>query len=264
MKSYYIIALHYMLLLNTACFAENQGRYAQQQDSLPKQPKNVDHIKNAVPKIEPRSRYGNASSYKVRGKTYHVLATAKGYKAQGLASWYGMKFQGHRTSNGEIYDIYKMTAAHTRLPLPTYVQVTNLKNKRQVIVKVNDRGPFHGNRLIDLSYAAAKKLGIVKTGTALVEVKSVFPAFSTTAKAPLNEKIFKSKIIQVGAYRNQNNALKNQVKIQELTQFPVKIKTTIKDERAFYRVQIVNLKTVEDFQLVVKILNKNKIDYKIW
>ncbi len=130
---------------------------------------------DAVPRIEPRSRYGNPNSYVVFGKRYYVLPTSAGFNEKGIASWYGGKFHGRRTSSGETYDMYAMTAAHKRLPLPTYVQVTNLKNGRQVVVRVNDRGPFHQNRIIDLSYSAAAKLGIIRKGTGLVEVQAIDP-----------------------------------------------------------------------------------------
>ena len=141
---------------------------------------------------EPLSRYGNPESYVVYGKTYHTLSSSKGYKERGAASWYGTKFHGKRTSSGEPYDLYAMTAAHKTLPLPTYVEVTNLKNGRTVIVKVNDRGPFHDDRLIDLSYAAAAKLDILPYGTGEVEVRAIDPTkMALTARtadaAPLAE-----------------------------------------------------------------------------
>ena len=130
------------------------------QDGPPSKIVNVTKIPNAVPRVEARSKYGNPPSYEVYGKRYHVMQTAKGYHQTGIASWYGMKFQGKRTSSGEPYDLAGMTAAHKSLPLPTYVRVTNLENHKTIIIKVNDRGPFHVNRVIDLTYAGAKKLGI--------------------------------------------------------------------------------------------------------
>lgn len=133
-------------------------------------------IPDAVPKQESLSRYGNRPSYEANGHTYHVLSTSEGYDEEGVASWYGPKFQGRRTSSGEPFDMNQMTAAHRTLPLPTYVEVTNLENGRKAIVRVNDRGPFKKGRLIDLSYIAAVKLGIVATGTARVRVRAVGPA----------------------------------------------------------------------------------------
>ncbi len=150
------------------------------EDRAPRRPPDVSGVPDAVPRDEPRSRYGNPPSYEVFGKTYHVMDTALGYKERGVASWYGEKFHGRRTSSGEPYDMYAMTAAHKSLPLPSYVQVTNLKNGRSVLVRVNDRGPFVHNRIIDLSYTAADRLGILENGTGLVEVEAI------TADSPLD------------------------------------------------------------------------------
>ena len=166
--------IKYSLLLGT-CLSLMACSFTSNQDGAPRANINVSKIPNAVPRAEPKSQTGNPASYRVFGKTYYVMDSAKGYVQRGIASWYGTKFHGRKTSSGEIYNMYKMTAAHTKLPLPTYVQVTNLKNGRKIIVKVNDRGPFHSNRIIDLSYVAAKKLGIIATGTGLVEVRSIDP-----------------------------------------------------------------------------------------
>lgn len=130
---------------------------------------------DAVPKVEPKARYGNMKSYVVYGKTYYPKQSSRGYVERGVASWYGTKFHGRKTSSGERYDMHQMTAAHKTLPLPTYALVKNLENGRSAIVKVNDRGPFVGDRIIDLSYAAAKKLGVDKKGLAQVEVVSIDP-----------------------------------------------------------------------------------------
>jgi len=130
-------------------------------------------ISNAVPKPEPLSKYGNMTSYRVFGKRYYTLRTSKNYCQTGVASWYGTQFHAQRTSSGERYNMLAMTAAHKTLPLPTYVEVTNLNNNRKVVVKVNDRGPFESNRIIDLSYVAAKKLGMLGHGTARVRVKAI-------------------------------------------------------------------------------------------
>lgn len=148
----------------------------QVRDGPPSREVDVSGIPDAVPRHEPVTRAGNKSPYRVLGKTYHVLPSYKNYRARGLASWYGSKFHGRQTSNGESYDMYAMTAAHKTLPIPCYVQVTNMRNGRKVIVRVNDRGPFHDNRIIDLSYAAAKKLDIHQHGTAEVEVVAIDPA----------------------------------------------------------------------------------------
>lgn len=144
-------------------------------DGPPESDIDVTHIPNATPKIEPLSRYGNPNKYEVFGKHYYTMPHSKGYAAEGTASWYGRKFHGQRTSSGEPYDMYGMTAAHRSLPLPTYAKVENLHNGKEVIVKINDRGPFVKGRLIDLSYAAAKKLGIHSTGTGKVRITAIDP-----------------------------------------------------------------------------------------
>ena len=144
-------------------------------------PANLDAIPDAVPQKEPLHRYANRP-YNALGKSYTPLTVAGKYKARGMASWYGKKFHGRRTSTGEIYDMYAMSAAHPTLPLPSYVRVTNLANQKSVIVRVNDRGPFLHDRVIDLSYTAAYKLGIIGSGSAEVEVESLV---ANTAHAPL-------------------------------------------------------------------------------
>jgi len=134
-----------------------------------------DAIPDAVPREEFKSRSGNPETYVIDGVTYRVMDTSAGYREEGIASWYGGYFHGRRTSSGEIYDMYQMTAAHTSLPLPTYVRVTNQENGRLVVLRVNDRGPFVEDRIIDLSYTAATKLGMVEQGTARVEVVALDP-----------------------------------------------------------------------------------------
>lgn len=138
-------------------------------------PPNVLSIPDAQPRIEPRSRYGNPADYEVFGTRYFVLTSAAGFRDRGRASWYGTKFHGRRTSSGEPYDMFAMTAAHKTLPLPTYVRVRHLGNGKTVVVKVNDRGPFHQGRIIDLSYAAAARLDIVDAGSAEVEIEAIEP-----------------------------------------------------------------------------------------
>jgi len=139
-------------------------------------PPNVALIPDPVPQVEPKSSYGNPDSYEVYGDHYVILKDARGYKERGYASWYGKKFQGKRTSSGEPYDMFKMTAAHKTLPIPCYAKVTNIENGRSVIVRINDRGPFHEGRIIDLSYTAAVKLGSLGKGSIPVEVEAIDPA----------------------------------------------------------------------------------------
>jgi rare lipoprotein A len=152
------------------------GLYAPEiQDSAPDGIADVDQIPEPEVTSEPRSLYGNRSPYVVLGKTYTVLDDPSRYDEVGLASFYGNKFHGRRTSNLEVYDMYAFTAAHKTLPLPSFARVTNLANGKSVIVRVNDRGPFHDGRIIDLSYAAAVKLGVDRAGTARVEVRGLSP-----------------------------------------------------------------------------------------
>jgi rare lipoprotein A len=156
----------------------------------PAPPANVGAIPDAVPRAEPRSVHGNPPFYEVFGRRYYVLTSANGYLERGVASWYGPNFHGVNTSSGELYDMYGMTAAHKTLPLPCYARVTNLRNGRSVVVRINDRGPFVANRLIDLSYTAAAKLDMLRDGTTLVEVRTLppgaplTPATATAAAAP--------------------------------------------------------------------------------
>ncbi len=145
------------------------------QDGGPPTPVDVSHVQDARPAPVIRTRAGNAGVYTVLGKTYRVMSDSRGYRERGVASWYGTKFHGRRTANGEVYDMFAMTAAHKTLPIPSYVRVTHVGNGRSVVVKINDRGPFHDNRIIDLSYAAARKLGVDATGTGLVDVVDVTP-----------------------------------------------------------------------------------------
>jgi rare lipoprotein A len=152
------------------------GCSATQPGSIPPQfasNANSNHPPDAVPKKEEYSRHGNAASYTVQGERYYVLKSAEGYDKTGIASWYGTKFHGRLTSNRETYDMYAMTAASPNLPIPSYVHVTNLSNGKTAVVRVNDRGPFKSGRIIDLSYAAAKKLGYIDQGTAKVRVTGI-------------------------------------------------------------------------------------------
>lgn len=159
-------------LFLVAC-STKQGRYKLEQDVEPDGQFDASALPLIEPRWEPLSRQGNAARYQVRGKTYQVLGADAQYEEEGDASWYGLKFHGELTSNGEVYDMYSFSAAHKSLPLPSYVRVTNLENNRQLIVRVNDRGPFHGDRIIDLSYAAAIRLGYKDQGTARVKLERI-------------------------------------------------------------------------------------------
>ncbi|TJY65194.1 septal ring lytic transglycosylase RlpA family protein [Sinimarinibacterium sp. CAU 1509] len=156
----------------------NAGRYSMQTDAPPESseiPDDVASVPDAVPQIEPRSASGNSPIYEVFGKKYRVLDSAKDFSQRGTASWYGKKFHGHQTASGEPYDMFKMTAAHKSLPLPSYVRVTRVDDGRSIVVRVNDRGPFHSGRIIDLSYAAASKLDMIQHGQTLVDIVALTP-----------------------------------------------------------------------------------------
>lgn len=184
----------------------------------------VSAVLEPVPRLEPRSRYGNRSPYTVLGKSYRVLDSSQGYRERGLASWYGTKFNGRATSSGELYDMCVFSAAHKTLPLPSFVRVTNLDNGRSLVVRVNDRGPFHAGRVMDLSYAAAVRLGVDRTGTARVELQALdgdrdappariaelpapAPAARPMTAAPFGE-LHGSRVVQVGSFGEKSNAMR--------------------------------------------------------
>ena len=210
-------------------------------DSAPKKKIDVETIPNAIPKKEPKSRYGNPKSYVVFGKRYYVMDSGKGYIEKGIASWYGTKFHGRRTSSGETYDMYAMTAAHKSLPLPTYVQVTNLSNSKFIVVKVNDRGPFHENRIIDLSYTAAIKLDIIQKGTGLVEVKAIDIEDSKEVILVEDDKISTqdtSFYIQVGTFSKLESAKILKQKLGSFGDNLIKISNVKVSGNTLYRVRI--------------------------
>jgi len=268
MKPVVYAALLISLMILGACSTPSpSSRYALARDRAPERDIDASHIPDAVPRHEPRSRHGNPSSYVVRGKRYYVLANAKGFVERGIASWYGKKFHGHSTSSGEPFNMYAMTAAHTRLPLPTYVRVTNLKNHRSVVVRVNDRGPFHANRIIDLSYAAAKKLGITAAGTGMVEIRAIDPdnpraapvvAAHKTAEAgklALNESEV-NLYLQVGAFVSQQNAQSLQARLQR--QFhSLSISAAYYQAQRLYRVRIGPLSSVAEADRLSRSLSEH-------
>ena len=242
-------------------------------DSAPSvHPANIELTPDAIPKIEAKSRGGNPTSYEVFGKTYHVLPSSEDFVQRGIASWYGTKFHGNKTSNGETYDMYAMTAAHKSLPIPTYVEVTNLSNGKKIIVRVNDRGPFHDGRIIDLSYAAAAKLGTLKNGTSSVEIKAINPSAFTASsldtppiaktsdfalrysiekpsKSPSNKGFL---FIQVGAFKSLDNATKLKHKLTSALNTPVTVKPSSDFSNPIYVVQIgpyVRIKSADSARL---------------
>lgn len=205
--------------------------------------KRWNEIPDAVPVSVKPAKYGNPDSYTVMGETYYVMESAEGFQQKGIASWYGNKFHGKRTSSGEDYDMYAMTAAHKTLPIPVFVEVTNIDNGRKAIVKVNDRGPFHEGRIIDLSYAAATKLGVAQAGTANVSIRVVLSESDrnlrrseTFVESPAAEdgKLY----VQVAAFSTEENALQHLGKLQGEGFNDVRLHIESKKGKAVYRVRI--------------------------
>lgn len=229
---------------------------------------------DAVPRQEARSKYGNGrdlgdgAQYEVLNKTYTVMPSSAGYQERGVASWYGKKFHGNLTSNREVYDMYTMTAAHKTLPLPTYARVRNLRNNKSVVVRVNDRGPFVHNRIIDLSYAAALKLDMVRDGTSLVEVIAINfdepqgdrptrtmtpakpPLISTPSvtSSPVTTEIF----VQVGAFGDRANAARRLTMLSQSGIDKAFIHEDKSSDRILYRVRIGPIADVIQYDLLVE------------
>jgi rare lipoprotein A len=217
-----------------------------------------DSVADAIPRVEPRSRGGNPPFYDVFGKRYYVLSSSSGYWERGVASWYGPGFHKVRTSTGESYDMYAMTAAHKTLPLPAYARVTNLQNGRSVVVRVNDRGPFVGNRIIDLSYTAAAKLDMLRNGTAMVEVRTIDPAApaplsASSADVPAaNPALF----VQAGAFSDPANARRMADKLRGGSYGNVFVRDDQIAGRRMYRVRIGPVRDVAEFDRVIAALEQ--------
>ena len=209
-------------------------------------PAHLAHLPDPVPTDEPPSKRGNPASYEVLGKTYFVMSSADGYREDGQASWYGTKFHGRLTSSGEPFDMYQLTAAHRSLPIPAYVRVTNLANGRKTIVRVNDRGPFHPNRIIDLSYAAAVKLGFHQSGTAPVRVEVVRPQ-----PPPQNF------MLQAGAFSTIEGADALKLKIASLVDVASYVVRTTTDH--LYRVRLGPIAGEPEVQRIQSLLEANNL-----
>ena len=226
-------------------------------------------IGDAQPRVEVRTRRGNPPVYTVLGQTYQLLRSAAGYRERGVASWYGPDFHAKNTANGEAYDMYAMTAAHRTLPIPVFLKVTNLANGKSVIVRVNDRGPFKHNRIIDLSYTAAMKLDMLRNGTALVEVEAVLPPGddgllpemtpAMAASAPRAPSVPRLAALatggllyaQVGAFGVEANALALRSRLKEGGIDHVLVVRVQRDGKALWRVRIGPIASVEDYDAVV-------------
>jgi rare lipoprotein A len=224
-------------------------------------------VADAIPRIEPRARNGNPPFYDVFGKRYYVLSSSVGYWERGVASWYGPGFHKVRTSTGEPYDMYGMTAAHKTLPLPAYVRVTNLQNGRSVVVRVNDRGPFVGNRIIDLSYTAAAKLDMLRNGTAMVDVRTLDPSTpppvitaSSAAVAGAVTPASSALFVQAGAFSDPANAERLAEKLRSGSYGKVFVRDDQIAGRRMYRVRIGPVPDVAQFDRVVAALEQAGIN----
>lgn len=239
----------------------------------PEQEIDMSHVPDAVPRYEVRTIAGNKNPYTILGKTYRLMPDERAYSERGMASWYGFKFNGERTSNGEVYDMFAMTGAHKTLPIPSYVRVTNLDNRNSVIVRINDRGPFHDGRIIDLSYAAAQRLGITRMGTGRVEVEVIVPeddprppllarkrdsGTSNKAKAGLvapadmgaksaNSKLPDGTYLQIAAFGVEKSAKEFAASVKRKLSFPVVI-SAVKSPSALYRVRLGPFKDAHSIQ----------------
>jgi rare lipoprotein A len=221
---------------STTAPVANAGRYSISQDRAPSQALDVSQIREVIPVPLNRTMAGNRSPYTVNGRSYRVMQTEVGFQQTGLASWYGEKFHGHQTSNGEVFDMYQVSAAHTGLPIPSFVRVTNLENQRSIVVRVNDRGPFHNDRVIDLSYAAAYKLGFANQGTALVHIEAIVPSqnvilAANTASNPATTVTASAtaaagdRYLQAGAFSDLRAAQRLSDRLRDLTSRPVFIRS---------------------------------------
>ena len=237
------LALASVTLLLAGCVTTTPRR-----PPSPTPPQDASAIPDAVPTAEPRSPQGNPPFYEVFGKRYFVMASASGYVERGVASWYGPGFHAARTAMGEPYDMYGMTAAHKTLPLPAYVQVTNLGNGRSVIVRVNDRGPFKDGRIIDLSHTAASKLDMLRAGTAFVEVRALTPGESANPAAPPPAT---GMYVQAGAFGNEENATRLLGRLRAQGFSKSFVREDHVDGRRIYRVRVGPIPSVPEFDKAV-------------
>ncbi|QUJ66834.1 septal ring lytic transglycosylase RlpA family protein [Photobacterium sp. GJ3] len=227
------LTLGFTLFLAGCSTTSTSKRYDIQDDHAPESSPSLDHIEDAQPRYEPKSLAGN-SNYTLRGQHYQILSADQPFTQSGLASWYGKKFHGHQTSNGEIYDMFSMTAAHKTLPLPSYVKVTNTSNGKTAIVRVNDRGPFHEGRIIDLSMAAATKLDVIGHGTAPVSIELLqMPKPDTEEWQSANPQWF---FVQLAAFSDLNKAQLAAQKLKAEFHTPVDVKKA--GAAAIYRLRL--------------------------
>ncbi|MDX1735327.1 MAG: septal ring lytic transglycosylase RlpA family protein [Halioglobus sp.] len=250
-----LFALIVLGLALAACsLTTEDSRYSRSQDAAPPRTIHADDVRDAVPRPDPVLAAGNKSPYTVNGRTFEVLADHSGYREEGTASWYGLKFHGHETSNGEIFDLYRPSAAHKTLPIPCYARVTNLQNGRSVVVRVNDRGPFHSDRLIDLSYAAAIKLGFMEQGTAPVRVEVIDVVGADDRR---DNPLGSYRYLQVGAFASQNSAQRLRGELQALLAAPVSVSEVDAGGDRLYRVRVGPVEDSEKLQSLQQTLQSN-------
>ena len=258
------------------------GRYDMADDSPVLEPIDLSAVKPVVPVPVTRTLAGNKSPYTVNGKTYTVMASEAGYQETGMASWYGRKFHGHLTSNGEIYDMFRLSAAHKSLPIPSFLEVTNLDNGKSVVVRVNDRGPFHDGRIVDLSYAAAAYLDYADKGTARVSVRALMPALDTPAdrspvlltdntlavetEAALLDNVLQERdlierdageeFLQIAAFSNIDSARQIVATVSRLTTLPVFIRSDadVSTGNLLHRVRLGPVSETMDLQGLISII----------
>lgn len=213
----------------------SEPRVAWENDGAPAARLRPEDVADAIPRPDPILSAGNTSPYTVNGVEYRVLTTGAGYRENGIASWYGTKFHGNKTANGEIYDVYLATAAHRSLPIPSYVRVTNRNNGRSVVVRVNDRGPFHPDRIIDLSYAAAAKIGMTQQGTAPVRVEVVDVAGVDDRRGVQDGSY---RYLQLGAFSSARSAGDLRDAVAALVAVPVTVTPVRVNGRQLNRVRL--------------------------
>jgi rare lipoprotein A len=234
-----------LALAITSCSQPSRKGGYYQDDGPPDRAVDLSNVPDAVPRSEPLSATGN-KPYVVFGKSYAPLASARGFRQRGVASWYGKQFHGRRTSSGETYDMYAMSAAHTVLPIPSYARVTNLGNGRSVVVRVNDRGPFKSSRVMDLSYAAAYRLGMIADGTALVEISAIDPSARQAPPAATAVKTEGAGLyIQVGAFANRQSASRLQGELHRQGYDDAFISNARRGQTSLFRVRLGPLNSVE-------------------
>lgn len=237
--------------LIVGCSSQPESRYELHQDVAPDDAFDMSKIKELKPVYEAPSASGNKSPYTVWGKSYRVLGTSKGYKATGTASWYGKKFHGYHTSNGEIYDMYQLSAAHKSLPLPSYVLVTHVGNGKQVLVRVNDRGPFHDDRVIDLSYAAAARLGMLGAGTAPVRIEAIDPVTWKGGMSLAVNELQPSVFVQVAAMSKKDSAKALGSRLEKETGQKMRVVPVTINNRILYKVQLGPVPSRSELQQLI-------------